>query len=377
MNDTILEIKDLHVLFPVHKKWLPAVDGVNLKIEKGEITGVVGESGSGKSVMSQTILRLRDHDTNVRYEGEILFEGEDLLKQPLNKIRDIRGDRISVIFQDPLTSLSPVHTVGSQLSEVLTLHKGLNKEQAKEKAIEMLKLTGIPNPENCFKQYPYELSGGMQQRVMIAMALSCEPKLLIADEPTTALDVTIQEQILQLIRELNEKLGMSVLFITHDMGAVANLCHNVKVMYLGQVVEEASTEELFQNPQRKEAARLTGCKNFTRAVYVDEHTAELTDWGITLHTEQRNIPENTNYIGYRAHDFVPVWGEGGKNQIPFLLESKAALPFEDNYYLKPANEEADPPVISWFVQRENQEKILEKGLPDALELVEEEVLFLE
>ena len=248
MNDTILEIKDLRVLFPVHKKWLPAVDSVNLKIEKGEITGVVGESGSGKSVMSQTILRLRDHDTNVRYEGEILFEGEDLLKQPLNKIRDIRGDRISVIFQDPLTSLSPVHTVGSQLSEVLILHKGLNKAQAKEKAIEMLKLTGIPNPENCFKQYPYELSGGMQQRVMIAMALSCEPKLLIADEPTTALDVTIQEQILQLIRELNEKLGMSVLFITHDMGAVANLCHNVKVMYLGQVVEEASTEELFQNP---------------------------------------------------------------------------------------------------------------------------------
>ena len=133
MSDTILEIKDLHVLFPVHKKWLPAVDGVNLKIEKGEITGVVGESGSGKSVMSQTILRLRDHDTNVRYEGEILFEGEDLLKQPLNKIRDIRGDRISVIFQDPLTSLSPVHTVGSQLSEVLSLHKGLNKEQREQR----------------------------------------------------------------------------------------------------------------------------------------------------------------------------------------------------------------------------------------------------
>ena len=134
---------------------------------------------------------------------------------------------------------------------------------------------------------------------------------------------------------------------------------------------------MFHNPQRKEAARLTGCKNFTRAVYVDEHTAELIDWGITLRTEQRNIPENINYIGYRAHDFVPIWGESGKNQIPFLLESKAALPFEDNYYLKPANEEADPPVISWFVQRENQEKIREKGMPDALELVEEEVLFLE
>ena len=227
MSDTILEIKDLHVLFPVHKKWLPAVDGVNLKIEKGEITGVVGESGSGKSVMSQTILRLRDHDTNVRYEGEILFEGEDLLKQPLNKIRDIRGDRISVIFQDPLTSLSPVHTVGSQLSEVLTLHKGLNKEQAKEKAIEMLKLTGIPNPENCFKQYPYELSGGMQQRVMIAMALSCNPKLLIADEPTTALDVTIQAQILKLMDKLVKEQGASLILITHDLAVVSQMADRI------------------------------------------------------------------------------------------------------------------------------------------------------
>ena len=248
MNDTILEIKDLHVLFPVHKKWLPAVDGVNLKIEKGEITGVVGESGSGKSVMSQTILRLRDHDTNVRYEGEILFEGEDLLKQPLNKIRDIRGDRISVIFQDPLTSLSPVHTVGSQLSEVLTLHKGLNKEQAKEKAIEMLKLTGIPNPENCFKQYPYELSGGMQQRVMIAMALSCEPKLLIADEPTTALDVTIQAQILDLIKDIQKQYDTSVIMITHDLGVVANIADDIAVMYAGKIMEYGHAEDIFEHP---------------------------------------------------------------------------------------------------------------------------------
>ena len=259
MNDTILEIKDLHVLFPVHKKWLPAVDGVNLKIEKGEITGVVGESGSGKSVMSQTILRLRDHDTNVRYEGEILFEGEDLLKQPLNKIRDIRGDRISVIFQDPLTSLSPVHTVGSQLSEVLTLHKGLNKEQAKEKAIEMLKLTGIPNPENCFKQYPYELSGGMQQRVMIAMALSCNPKLLICDEPTTALDVTIQAQILDLINELKEKLGTSVMMITHDLGVIAEVADDVMVMYAGKVVEYGSADDIFESPKHPYTSGLMNC----------------------------------------------------------------------------------------------------------------------
>lgn len=255
----ILEIRDLRVLFPVHKGWLPAVDGVSLQIRPGEITGVVGESGSGKSVMSQSILRLRDHDTAVRYEGEIYFHEEDLLKKPLEEMRDIRGNSISVIFQDPLNSLSPVHTVGSQLAEVLILHKKMTKEEAAGRSVEMLKLTGIPDPEACLKKYPFELSGGMQQRVMIAMALACEPELLIADEPTTALDVTIQEQILHLIRELNEKLGMSVLFITHDMGAVSKLCHSVKVMYLGQVVEDVETEELFRNPLHPYTQGLLAC----------------------------------------------------------------------------------------------------------------------
>ena len=259
IQEPMLEIKNLRVLFPVHKKWLPAVDGVSLSIRQGEITGVVGESGSGKSVMSQSILRLRDHDTAVRYEGEILFEKQDLLKRPLSEMRDIRGDKISIIFQDPLNSLSPVHTVGKQLSEILILHRKISKQQAKERAIEMLKLTGIPNPDNCMKKYPFELSGGMQQRVMIAMALACEPKLLIADEPTTALDVTIQEQILHLIRDLNERLGMSVLFITHDMGAVSQLCHSVKVMYLGQVVEDAETDELFANPLHPYTKGLLAC----------------------------------------------------------------------------------------------------------------------
>lgn len=259
IESPILEIKDLRVLFPVHKKWLPAVDGVNLSIRPGEITGVVGESGSGKSVMSQSILRLKEHDSAVRYEGEILFEGEDLLKRPLAQMRDIRGDRISIIFQDPLNSLSPVHTVGGQLCEVLILHKKLSQKEAKDRAIQMLKLTGIPNPEDCMKKYPYELSGGMQQRVMIAMALACEPRLLIADEPTTALDVTIQEQILHLMCELNKNLGMSVLFITHDMGAVSQLCHSVKVMYLGQVVEDAETEELFANPLHPYTKGLLAC----------------------------------------------------------------------------------------------------------------------
>ena len=184
-KNPILEVKDLRVKFSVHKKWLPAVDGVNLCIQPGEIIGVVGESGSGKSVMSQSILRLRDHDTAVQYEGEILFENEDLLKRPLSKMREIRGNDISVIFQDPLNSLSPVHTVGKQLGEIVLLHKNVTKAEAKARSIEMLKLTGIPNPEDCMKKYPFELSGGMQQRVMIAMALACEPKLLIADDPGT------------------------------------------------------------------------------------------------------------------------------------------------------------------------------------------------
>lgn len=259
METSILEIKGLRVLFPVHKNWLPAVDGVSLNIRPGEITGVVGESGSGKSVMSQSVLRLRDHDTAVKYEGEILFQGEDLLKKPLEEMRKIRGNSISVIFQDPLNSLSPVHTVGSQLAEVLILHKKMTKQEAEDRSIQMLKLTGIPEPEICMKKYPFELSGGMQQRVMIAMALACEPKLLIADEPTTALDVTIQEQILHLIKELNEKMGMSVLFITHDMGAVSRLCHTVKVMYLGQVVEDVRTEKLFQNPLHPYTQGLLAC----------------------------------------------------------------------------------------------------------------------
>lgn len=255
----ILEINHLKVKFPIHKQWLPAVDDVDLTIHAGEIIGIVGESGSGKSVMSQSILRLRDQDAAVRYEGEILFEGNDLLQQSLTQIRDIRGNDISIIFQDPLNSLSPVHTVEKQLSEVLMLHKQLSKSEAKKRSIELLKLTGIPDPSACLKKYSFELSGGMQQRVMIAMALACEPKLLIADEPTTALDVTIQEQILLLIRDLNESLGMSVLFITHDMGVVSKLCHRIKVMYLGQIVEDAETEQLFEAPLHPYTEGLISC----------------------------------------------------------------------------------------------------------------------
>ena len=258
-NEPLLEMRGLRVMFPARKKYLSAVDGVDLTIHPGEIVGVVGESGSGKSVMSQSILRLRDYDTAVKYDGEIIFEGQDLLKLDLSQMRDIRGNRIAVIFQDPLTSLSPVHTVGKQMTEVLRLHKQISKTDAMARCHELLSLTGIPDPARCLKQYPYELSGGMQQRVMIAMALACEPALLIADEPTTALDVTIQEQILELIAELNRKLDMSVLFITHDLGAMKGLCHSVRVMYLGQIVEEASTEELFENPLHPYTQGLLAC----------------------------------------------------------------------------------------------------------------------
>ena len=258
-NAPLLEIQDLQVSFRVRKRQLRAVDGVNLSVAPGEIVGVVGESGSGKSVMSQSILRLRDYDSPISYQGRILFEGQDLLSLPLSKMRAIRGNRIAVIFQDPLTSLSPVHTVGHQLCQVLTLHKGMSRSAARQRGEELLTLTGIPSPRRCLGQYPYELSGGMQQRVMIAMALACEPALLIADEPTTALDVTIQAQILALILRLNRELGMSVLFITHDLSAMAQLCHSVRVMYLGQIVEQAATRDLFDRPLHPYTQGLLAC----------------------------------------------------------------------------------------------------------------------
>ena len=257
--EALLEMKDLKVKFPSRKGLLTAVDGVNLSIRPGEIVGIVGESGSGKSVTSQSILRLREYDSAVRYEGEILFEGKNILELSQAEMRRIRGNSIAVIFQDPMTSLSPVHTVKKQLTEVLRLHKKMSKAAAAERCLELLGLVGIPNPAECLKKYPHEMSGGQQQRVMIAMALACEPKLLIADEPTTALDVTIQEQILELISELNEKLGMSVLFITHDLGAMAQLCHSVRVMYLGQIVEEAATDLLFAEPLHPYTQGLLAC----------------------------------------------------------------------------------------------------------------------
>lgn len=249
MGEKILEVKNLTTSFKTERGMMNAVQGVSFHVDKGEILGLVGESGCGKSVTSQSIMRLYDEKRLARYQGEILFDGVDLLTLPEKKMQAVRGKDIAMVFQDSLSSLNPVFTCGNQIMEALMIHQKLSKREARSRAIEMLRLVGIPSPETRVDQYPHELSGGMRQRVMIACALSCHPKLLIADEPTTALDVTIQAQIMELIVELNQKLNMGVILITHDLSVVAETCSRVAVMYLGQIVEEADVFSLFQNPQ--------------------------------------------------------------------------------------------------------------------------------
>ena len=249
MGEKILEVRDLTTSFKTERGVMDAVQGVSFHVDKGEILGLVGESGCGKSVTSQSILRLYDEKRLVKYRGQVLFDGVDLLSLPEKKMQAVRGAEIAMVFQDSLSSLNPVFTCGDQIMEALIIHQKLSKAEARERAVEMLRLVGIPSPEKRAGQYPHELSGGMRQRVMIACALSCHPKLLIADEPTTALDVTIQAQIMELIVALNKKLDMGVILITHDLSVVAETCSRVAVMYLGQIVEEADVFSLFENPQ--------------------------------------------------------------------------------------------------------------------------------
>jgi oligopeptide/dipeptide ABC transporter ATP-binding protein len=248
MSEKLVEIRDLRTHFYTEDGVVPAVDGVNFYIKRGETLGVVGESGCGKSVTALSIMRLIPNPPGKIVEGEILFEAQDLLKKSEGEMRKIRGNDISMIFQEPMTSLNPVYTIGDQIAEAIQLHQGLNHREAMDKAVEMLRLVGIPLPERRVKEYPHQLSGGMRQRVMIAMALSCNPKLLVADEPTTALDVTIQAQILELMKKLKKELGMAIMLITHDLGVVAEMCERVIVMYGGKVVEEADVVSLFKNP---------------------------------------------------------------------------------------------------------------------------------
>ena len=244
----LLEVNDLRVSFDTPAGEVKAVSGVSFQLERGKVLGIVGESGSGKSVTAYSIMQLLEKNgTNI--SGSVRLNGQELVGAEEKIMKEIRGNRISIIFQDPMTSLNPTYTIGHQLMEGILLHTNRNAKQAKERAIEMLKLVGVNEPEKRLKQYPHQLSGGMRQRIMIAMALSCEPDLLIADEPTTALDVTIQAQILELMRSLQKEMGMAIMMITHDLGVVAQMCDEVIVMYAGSICEQGTVDEIFYNPR--------------------------------------------------------------------------------------------------------------------------------
>jgi peptide/nickel transport system ATP-binding protein len=249
MGERLLSVEGLRTSFFTDDGVIPAVDNVDFYVNEGEILGIVGESGCGKSVTSLSIMGLVPHPPGKVVGGKILFKGEDLTKASERRMRQIRGNEIAMIFQEPMTSLNPLFTIGDQLVEAIRIHKKWSKQKARERAIEMMKHVGLPRAEELMNEYPHQLSGGMRQRVMIAMAMVCEPKLLIADEPTTALDVTIQAQILQLMKKLNEESNTAVIMITHDLGVVAEICDRVVVMYSGKVVEEGDVKTIFKNPQ--------------------------------------------------------------------------------------------------------------------------------
>ena len=246
----LLKVRDLRTSFFTDAGEVRAVNGVSFNLERSKVLGIVGESGSGKSVTAYSILQILTNPGRI-VGGSIKFKGEELVGAPENTMRRIRGNKISIIFQDPMTSLNPVYTIGNQLMEAILLHTDRSREQARARAVEMLQLVGINEPEKRLKQYPYELSGGMRQRVMIAMALACEPDILIADEPTTALDVTIQAQILELMQSLQKEMGMAIIMITHDLGVVAQMCDEVIVMYAGSICEQGTADEIFYNPKHE------------------------------------------------------------------------------------------------------------------------------
>lgn len=250
MSENILSVQNLHTSFHTDKGEVKAVNGVTFNLEKGKILGIVGESGSGKSVTAYSIMRILEKNGRIT-EGKILYKGQDIAEFSEKQMREFRGKCCSIIFQDPMTSLNPVFTVGNQLREAIELHTERKGKEAEARAIEMLTLVGVNEPEKRVKQYPYELSGGMRQRVMIAMALACEPDILIADEPTTALDVTIQAQILELMQSLQKKLGMAIIMVTHDLGVIADMCDEIIVMYGGRVCERGTAEDIFYRPHHE------------------------------------------------------------------------------------------------------------------------------
>ncbi len=278
---SILSVENLETSFFTPWGEVKAVRGVSFQIPKGKVVGIVGESGSGKSVTAYSILQILSGTGEV-VGGSVNFDGEELIGIKEKGMEKIRGNKISIVFQDPMTSLNPVFTIGHQLSEAIMLHTNRGQKQAKERAIEMLNLVGVSAPQRRVRQYPHQLSGGMRQRVMIAMALACEPDILIADEPTTALDVTIQAQILDLMKDLQKKLGMSILLITHDLGVVAQMCDNVIVMYAGQVCEQGTVEDIFYHPQHEYTKGLlrsvpTASDEYTRLQPIGGAGVDLTN----------------------------------------------------------------------------------------------------
>lgn len=279
----LLEVKNLKTYFYTDDGVAKAVDDVSFELDKGETLGLVGESGCGKSVSALSIMRLIAEPPGKIVNGEIFFKGKDILKVPEKEMQDIRGNDIGMIFQEPMTSLNPVFTCGNQIEEAVILHQKLSKEDAKAKAIEMLKLVGIPAPEQRYNEYPHQLSGGMRQRIMIAMALSCNPEILIADEPTTALDVTVQAQILELINKLQRELGMAVIMITHDLGVIAEVSTRVAVMYASKVAEYGNVDQIFYNPKHPYTISLLNS------------IPKLNKGKSRLATIEGNVPAPTNY----------------------------------------------------------------------------------
>lgn len=307
MSDELIRVKDLAVEFKTDDGTIKAVKNISFDIPKGKTVGLVGESGSGKSVSSLAIMRLIPNPPGKITSGSIEFHGEDLLKKSESEMRKVRGNRISMIFQEPMTSLNPVFTVGDQIAETIILHQKLSTEDAQKKTLELLDQVGIPNPAARIKSYPHEMSGGQRQRVMIAMAIACEPELLIADEPTTALDVTIQKQILDLLADLQKKYGMSILFITHDLGVIADIADEVLVMYRGDIVEKNDTETIFTHPKHPYTKGLIACRPSltsnsdrlpTVSDYMDEEGNELSfDDSKTRHVkETRSMSDTDNPI---------------------------------------------------------------------------------
>jgi peptide/nickel transport system ATP-binding protein len=295
MAEKILKIRNLTTGFLTEKGMVKATDGVSLELDKGQTLCVVGESGSGKSVTSLTVMRLIDYAGGVILDGEVLFHGEDLVSKKQDEMLRIRGNLITMIFQDPMSALNPVFTVGDQIAESLRIHKRLSDKEAWRKAVDMLRLVGIPDPEMRAKQYPHEMSGGMCQRVVIAMALACDPELLIADEPTTALDVTVQAQILDLLQRLKREFHMSILLITHDMGVAAEMADRIAVMYAGAIVEEGDVTEIFEQPRHPYTIGL-----------LNSIPGLEGERGIELYTIKGNIPSISQLpFGCRFHPRCP------------------------------------------------------------------------